>query len=974
MSGSDPSLAIQKAQSPSSTRSHSLTPSQSTLNKRTFTATPQFEPPPPDSKRVRWGSNELYSQQAYSASATTNGGTSKAGSSLRQSQFVEQDEFGEEHDAHESGWNSQGKEVVLAITSLNGKVGCCCYDGQTGRLTLLPDQSETENWDVTRMILQQTLPQRVSTSSKADATFLVQLESILSSIPSTSDLSVTTSATGSDSDGSKPVRLEMRPAREFYAGQGKEALSNLNVLEGGIYELEDDDQDWNDGGFNLRAGKQGEQIKMMRELRLESFVNGLTSSPLTLGCAGALVSQVSRSMSAAGEMIDPEEGLAVTALDWIQLDDVMQINWDALTSLQIFVDESHAAMHSSATKEGLSLFAILNNTKTPAGLIMMRHWLIRPSLDLDIIQGRQAAVFSYGAIMIRDATLNLSYRRGVPVLEKFLTLVDPDRIRDLGERINDLIDWKESQLELNSVHVKPGVDRELDELRRQLAGLPSLLSRCASEIVKDVPLELTGLIDALSVVYFPQLGYLINTPFNDYMLDDEIQRQLEWDFHFLTEDFAYFKNQKCRDLDFHLGDIRSFIQGREIDILRELVHHVAAHEELIVRTTQVLAELDCLMSFAEAARLNNWTQPEMCPEPICLIRNGRHPLVQLCVDTCVPNDCVLAAGHGLPSEADEEKEFDLEDDKDRDDKPEVDEDEEGYLRDDLSMMLVTGANYSGKSVYLKQVALITYMAHLGSFVPADAATIGLTDRILTRVSTRESAAKPASAFMIDLQQISFMLRSATSRSLLIIDEFGKGTEAEDGASLFCGVIEHLMRRGEHTPRILAATHFHHILSNNLLSADLPIGFAHMEILIHDSGVKAKSEKSSSDMGPAFADLTYLYRVAPGTASTSHALTCAALFGIPSRVLDRAQFVTNALSTFDMDSVVNETLDDNETRASAFIDERDRKEVEQCEMVAKRLIDWDLDDEEWADEDVQVSKIRTKLADILNSETPPSEVD
>ena len=147
------------------------------------------------------------------------------------------------------------------------------------------------------------------------------------------------------------------------------------------------------------------------------------------------------------------------------------------------------------------------------------------------------------------------------------------------------------------------------------------------------------------------------------------------------------------------------------------------------------------------------------------------------------------------------------------------------------MVLMTGPNYSGKSIYLKQVALIVYMAHIGSFVPATAAKIGLTDKILTRISTRESVSRIQSAFMIDLQQISVAVSLATRRSLIIIDEFGKGTESYDGAGLAAGVFEHLLQRGVDSPKVLGATHFHEIFESDFLALRPALGFAHMEVKV-----------------------------------------------------------------------------------------------------------------------------------------------
>jgi DNA mismatch repair protein MSH5 len=127
--------------------------------------------------------------------------------------------------------------------------------------------------------------------------------------------------------------------------------------------------------------------------------------------------------------------------------------------------------------------------------------------------------------------------------------------------------------------------------------------------------------------------------------------------------------------------------------------------------------------------------------------------------------------------------------------------------DSASMLVLTGPNYSGKSVYLKQVALIVFMAHVGCFVPAESAEIGLTDKILSRVTTRESVSRSQSTFMIDLQQMSLGLSLATRRSLLIIDEFGKGTESSGGAGLACAVMEHLLSLGSERPKGLISTHF-----------------------------------------------------------------------------------------------------------------------------------------------------------------------
>ena len=179
-----------------------------------------------------------------------------------------------------------------------------------------------------------------------------------------------------------------------------------------------------------------------------------------------------------------------------------------------------------------------------------------------------------------------------------------------------------------------------------------------------------------------------------------------------------------------------------------------------------------------------------------------------------------------------------------------------------SMLIMTGPNYSGKSVFLKQIAIIVYMAHVGSFVPADQAVIGITDKIITRVATKESVSKAQSSFMIDLQQIALAVSLATRRSLVIIDEFGKGTESKgmfaglgklrcshgslDGAGLACGVLEYFLGLGAETPKVLAATHFHEIFETRFLKPGPGLDFGHMEVRLDTQAETVENQ------------ITYLY--------------------------------------------------------------------------------------------------------------------
>lgn len=245
----------------------------------------------------------------------------------------------------------------------------------------------------------------------------------------------------------------------------------------------------------------------------------------------------------------------------------------------------------------------------------------------------------------------------------------------------------------------------------------------------------------------------------------------------------------------------------------------------------------------------------------------RHPLQELIVPSYVPNDAYLVGGQADSAETQ---------------RPSSEYSSltasvtaAGPTPAGPTMLMMTGPNYSGKSVYLKQIALIVYLAHIGSFVPAKQAEIGITDKILTRIATRETVSSTQSAFMIDLQQICMALTLATNRSLLIIDEFGKGTNSFDGAGLACGVFEHLLNLHDRAPRVIAATHFHEIFENGFLPVRPSLSYQYMEVRLDTNAAHFEDQ------------ITHLYRVRNGRSIASYGTSCAAMSGISTEIVSRA---------------------------------------------------------------------------------------
>lgn len=340
---------------------------------------------------------------------------------------------------------------------------------------------------------------------------------------------------------------------------------------------------------------------------------------------------------------------------------------------------------------------------------------------------------------------------------------------------------------------------------------------------------------------------------------------------------------------------------KEIEIIQELAVRILEYEELLVATSDVMGELDCLVALADGALKYTLVAPHMSKENIIHITGGRHPLQEMTVRSYVSNDTLLRGGAGTASEH------------------MISSQSLSHTQqEDPSTLLMTGPNYSGKSVYLKQIAIIVFMAHIGSYVPAQSATIGLTDKIITRIATRESVSRDQSSFMIDLQQVALATSLATRRSLVVIDEFGKGTNSCDGAGLACGVLEYFLSLGTERPKVLAATHFHEIFQNGFLSDTKWLSFGHMEVRVDKEADLAEDQ------------LTYLYNFVAGKSLSSFGTVCAALNGIDPAIVLRADELI-LLSARGEDLVA----------ACSRISEEEANDLAAAEKLARSFLDLDL---------------------------------
>jgi DNA mismatch repair protein MutS len=508
-----------------------------------------------------------------------------------------------------------------------------------------------------------------------------------------------------------------------------------------------------------------------------------------------------------------------------------------------------------------SLLSALDRTITPMGARLLHDWLLAPLADRAAIVARQDAVTellrehrtrnevrdsltsvadlqrltarsSTGSASPRDLAAIGRTLALLPQVKAHLNGCTSALLRDLHARLELCPELREA-LE-NSLMPDPPVNPREGGIIRPESHKDLLELHTARTAGKDWMAQFqadealrTG-ISSLKVGFTEGYGYYLevtHTHKNKVPENYHLQRSLKNANRYITAELSEYAEK--------VMSAGENIKQLEYDLFVQLRERVAAQTARLMQTAEVLATLDGLASLAELAAERSYCRPVLDDEPILDIKEGRHPVLEqlLPPGTFVPNDIVLGPDDGM-------------------------------------FLLVTGPNMGGKSTFLRQTALLTLMAQMGSFVPARSARIGLADRIFTRVGASDELSRAQSTFMVEMTEAANILNNATRRSLVILDEIGRGTSTYDGVSLAWGITEYL--HDNIGCRTLFATHYHELAQ---LAERLP-NLRNVNVLVHEE-----------------ADgIVFLHKIAPGNADKSYGIHVAARAGVPEEVLVRARQV------------------------------------------------------------------------------------
>lgn len=589
-------------------------------------------------------------------------------------------------------------------------------------------------------------------------------------------------------------------------------------------------------------------------------------SSLSLGSSKAVVCSLGAVIDYLKTVQKKDEIEAPADIDYFDNEEYMKLDISARRNLELT-----KSMMTGDKKH--SLLWVVDKTKTAMGKRMIRNWLERPLMSISKITKRQNAVgeladsaelrdkarnalsgindierlmtrIAYGTANAKELKALEATIDKLPELKLLLNGCNASLLRDVNANIDLLSDVKQL---INSAIVdeppftvreggmiKAGYNKEIDELKAIMADGAGIIASIEAQQKEE-----TG-IPKLKIGYNRVFGYYIEVTnsYKELVPETYIRKQT-------LSNCERYITQELKELEGKILGAKDRSVALEYEVFCAVREAVSGEVERIQKTAKALAMLDVLASLAEVAVNNNYVCPQINNDGIIDIKDGRHPVVEALLNGApfVPNDTVLDKA-------------------------------------DNRCSIITGPNMAGKSTYMRQIALIVLLAQIGAFVPARIANIGIVDAIFTRVGASDDLATGQSTFMVEMNEVSTILKNATQNSLIILDEIGRGTSTFDGMSIARAVLEYVCKKKTLGAKSLFATHYHELTA--------------MEGLL--DGVKNYSiaVKKRGD------DITFLRRIVRGGADESFGIEVAKLAGVPDSVVKRAKVILKELEANKID--------------------------------------------------------------------------
>lgn len=655
-----------------------------------------------------------------------------------------------------------------------------------------------------------------------------------------------TEISGSDSVNSLTSQLASYNPREILIGGDIVKIKSLpafikSKLSAGVEMLRDESFD-NKVCAEIVKAQFGEEMQC------------ISDSQVLISAIGALINYLKETQKNGLERINKIELYSDKQF--------MNLDYNTQRNLEL------TATMLNKEKRG-SLLWVLDKTKTAMGKRLIRSWLEHPLLNVSAINNRQSAIeelvnnnmlrldimdalsgifdierlmtrIVYGSANGRELRSLAAALQKLPQLSELVADCSAKYLKkvykeiDLLEDIYNLIDSAIVEEPPFSVReggmIKKGYNPDLDILLTDMNDSKGILARIEAE-----QREKTG-IPKLRVGYNKVFGYYIEVTnsYKDLVPENYIRKQT------LTNCERYI-TQDLKDIEGRILGAKDRSVAMEYTLFDNVRKTVANNLERIQKTAKAIAVLDVLVSLANVAADNRYVRPEVNLSTVIRLKDSRHPVVEALLNDTpfVPNDVYLdSAGERVA--------------------------------------IITGPNMAGKSTYMRQVALIVLMAQMGSFVPASSATIGVVDSIFTRVGASDDLASGQSTFMVEMSEVANIVKSATSKSLLILDEIGRGTSTFDGMSIARAVLEYCADRKKLGAKTLFATHYHELT----VMQDLLDGVKNYSIAVKKRGD----------------DITFLRRIIPGGADDSFGIEVAKLAGLPNSIINRAKEILKELES------------------------------------------------------------------------------